>query len=283
VEGGVRFKGESILDKTEEELRKIRGGHISIVVQDALAALSPVLTVGEQVADVLLAHSKTNRRAAWQRTLDMFRRVQIPDPAARIKAFPHEFSGGMQQRAVIASALICCPDLIIADEPTTALDVTIQLQVLTLLREARDELGCAVLYISHDLAAVAQISDRVLIMYGGEIVESAPTVALFSEPEHPYTQALLASIPKLAKDPPRYLSAIPGMPPDPAVAVPGCKFADRCRSAAGICRREHPELIQTSADRQTRCFLYSRPNSMGPQAAMGTPGEEAAFPLRHGK
>src|SRR5574341_1248274 len=197
VDGEILFKGENLLEKSAEAMREIRGKQISIVVQDALAALNPVITTGEQVVDVYRAHAEATEKSAWQRAVDMFRRVGIPNAAMMVKRFPHEFSGGMQQRTVIASALVCGPDLIIADEPTTALDVTIQIQILTLLREARDELGSGILYISHDLAAVAQICNRVMIMYAGEIVEHAPTRELFHDPKHPYTQGLLASIPPL--------------------------------------------------------------------------------------
>ena len=256
VEGEIQFQGEDLLRKSTEEMRQIRGKQISIVVQDALAALNPVITTGEQVVDIYKAHTEVNKKSAWQRAADMFRRVGIPNARLMVKRFPHEFSGGMQQRTVIASALVCGPDLIIADEPTTALDVTIQLQILALLREARDELGSGILYISHDLAAVAQICDRVLVMYAGEIVEHAPTGELFSDPKHPYTQGLLASIPPLGGEVPRYLSAIRGMPPDPSIPVTGCRFADRCDRVLDICLRARPELIQISRDREVRCFLY---------------------------
>ena len=257
VDGEILFKGENLLEKSAEAMREIRGKQISIVVQDALAALNPVITTGEQVVDVYRAHAEATEKSAWQRAVDMFRRVGIPNAAMMVKRFPHEFSGGMQQRTVIASALVCGPDLIIADEPTTALDVTIQLQILTLLREARDELGSGILYISHDLAAVAQICNRVMIMYAGEIVEHAPTRELFHDPKHPYTQGLLASIPPLGGEASRYLSAIPGMPPDPLAPITGCRFADRCPKVMDICRRARPELMQIGPAREVRCFLYA--------------------------
>lgn len=261
VGGEIRFQGKDLLSKSAEEMRQIRGKRISIAVQDALAALNPVITTGEQVVDVYRAHTEVTKKSAWQRAVDMFRRVGIPNASMMVKRFPHEFSGGMQQRTVIASAAVCGPDLIIADEPTTALDVTIQLQILALLREARDELGSGILYISHDLAAVAQICDRVLIMYAGEIVEHAPTKELFSHPKHPYTQGLLVSIPPLGGEVSRYLSAIPGMPPDPSAPITGCRFADRCDRVMDICRRARPELIRISPDREVRCYLYSPEDS----------------------
>jgi oligopeptide/dipeptide ABC transporter ATP-binding protein len=186
----------------------------------------------------------------------MFRRVGIPNAAMMVKRYAHEFSGGMQQRTVIASALTCEPDLIIADEPTTALDVTIQLQILRLLREARDDLGSGILYISHDLAAVAQICDRVMIMYAGEIVERGSTKELFAAPRHPYTQGLLASIPPLGGEISKYLPAIPGMPPDSSAPITGCRFADRCTHVMEICRQARPDLTEISPGREVRCYLY---------------------------
>ena len=262
VQGALRFKGEDLLHKTREEMRQIRGKQISIVVQDALAALNPVITAGEQVVDAYRAHTRVSSKAAWQRAIEIFRRVGIPNAGMMVRRYPHEFSGGMQQRTVIAAALICGPDLIIADEPTTALDVTIQLQVLALLREARRDLGSGVLYISHDLAASAQICDRVLIMYAGEIVEDGPTARLFREPLHPYTQGLLASIPPLGGPGTRYLQAIPGMPPSSLVPIAGCKFAERCHRTMDVCRAVLPELRRIAPERQVRCHLYTAPRSV---------------------
>ncbi len=261
VEGEIRFKGENLAKKSAEEMRQVRGKQIAMVVQDALAALNPVITTGEQVADVFLAHSRGTRRAAWARAVEMLRRVGIPNAAQMARCYAHEFSGGMQQRTVIASALICGPDLMIADEPTTALDVTIQMQILALLRQAREQLGTAVLYISHDLAAVAQICSRVLVMYAGEIVERGPTAALFKDPKHPYTKGLLASIPPLGGATSRYLRAIPGMPPDPTVPIVGCKFADRCDQVVDVCRSTRPELITISPGREARCHRSADPMS----------------------
>jgi peptide/nickel transport system ATP-binding protein len=256
VAGKINFKGEDLLAKTPEEMRQIRGKQISIVVQDALAALNPVITAGEQVTDVYQAHTLVSTKDAWERAVEMFRRVGIPNAKTMVNRFPHEFSGGMQQRTVIAAALVAGPDLIIADEPTTALDVTIQLQILALLRSARDDLGSGVLYISHDLAAVAQICSRVLIMYAGEIVEDAPTSQLFTRPLHPYTQGLIGSIPPLGGETAKYLQAIPGMPPDPSVPLTGCRFADRCRAVMPRCRAEHPQLLPVEGAHHVRCYLY---------------------------
>jgi peptide/nickel transport system ATP-binding protein len=262
VEGEIRFEGEDLLRKSGEEMRQIRGGKISIVVQDALAALNPVITTGEQVVDIYQAHNEVPKKSAWQRAVEMFRQVGIPNARVMVRRFAHEFSGGMQQRTVIASALVCGPQLIIADEPTTALDVTIQLQVLSLLQDARDKLGSAILYISHDLAAAAQICDRVLIMYAGEIVEHAVTRELFDDAKHPYTQGLLASIPPLGGDVLPYLPAIPGMPPDPSSVVAGCRFADRCDRVMEICRRARPALAAVGPGREVRCHLYTPEDSI---------------------
>ena len=197
VSGDILLDGESLLSLPREEMRRIRGKRISVILQDALAALNPVLATGEQVADVYRAHNTVSQEKAWARAVDVMRDVGIPQADVRAKQFPHEFSGGMQQRTVIAAALACGPELIIADEPTTALDVTIQMQILNLLKQAQETLGSSILYISHDLANVARICERVMIMYAGEIVESATTKELYSEPLHPYTQGLLSCIPAL--------------------------------------------------------------------------------------
>lgn len=258
VQGQILFKGRDLLVKTSEEMRQIRGKEIAIVVQDALAALNPVITTGEQVADVYRAHERVRAAAAWNLAVEMLRKVGIPNAKVMARRFPHEFSGGMQQRTVIAAALIAGPSLLIADEPTTALDVTIQLQILALLRSARDDSGAGILYISHDLAAVAQICDRVLIMYAGEIVEDAPTDELFERPKHPYTLGLLASIPPMGGDAVRYLQAIPGMPPDPATLMAGCRFVERCPSAMEICKDRHPALLTCGPAHHVRCHLYAQ-------------------------
>ncbi len=284
VEGEILFKGQDLLKKSSEEMRAIRGRHISIVLQDALAALNPVIPTGEQVADVYAAHRAATRRQSWERAVEMFRRTGIRNAARMVHRYAHEFSGGMQQRVVIAAALTCEPDLIIADEPTTALDVTIQAQILSLLRDARDQLGSAVLYISHDLAAVSQICDRVLIMYRGEIVEQAPAAELFRAPRHPYTQGLLASIPPLGGEPRRFLPAIPGVPPDPTDEVRGCRFAARCPYVMDVCA-EHPSLFEAGPDQRARCFLYDprRPTLEAPVARWGEGASAATAPAGEGR
>jgi len=253
VSGDIRLNGQSLLTLSKDEMRRVRGRRISIVLQDALAALNPVISTGEQVADVFQAHNHVTRKAAWKRALDMMRNVGIPEPETRARHYAHEFSGGMQQRTVIAAALICGPDLIIADEPTTALDVTIQMQILNLLKQAKEDLGSSVLYISHDLANIARICERVMIMYAGEIVEIASIHDLYNRPLHPYTQSLLACIPPLGGKRSFYLPALSGMPPDPARYPPGCRFAPRCPAAREACETERPQLVSHSGSHYVRC------------------------------
>ena len=254
VSGDILLDGESLLALPREEMRRIRGKRISVILQDALAALNPVLATGEQVADVYRAHNHVSAEKAWIRAVEVMRNVGIPQAEVRAKQFPHEFSGGMQQRTVIAAALTCGPELIIADEPTTALDVTIQMQILNLLKEAQATLGSSILYISHDLANVARICERVMIMYAGEIVESATTRDLYRAPLHPYTQGLLSCIPALGGMCEDYLYTIPGMPPHPANYPPGCRFAPRCPKAVEACKTDHPGLRNVQG-RQVRCLL----------------------------
>jgi len=256
VSGDIRLKRQSLLALSKEEMRQIRGRRISIVVQDALAALNPVISTGEQIADVLQAHNKVSWKEAWKRAVDVMKNVGIPEPETRAKHYAHEFSGGMQQRTVIGAALTCGPDLIIADEPTTALDVTIQMQILNLLKEAQQKLGSSVLYISHDLANIARICERVMIMYAGEVVEIASAHYLFNDPLHPYTRGLLACIPPLGGEPTFYLPAIPGMPPDPVSYPPGCRFAPRCPEAREECGAERPPLVSVGGGRYVRCLEH---------------------------
>lgn len=256
VSGDIRLKGQSLLALSREEMREVRGRRISIVLQDALAALNPVIPTGEQVADVFQAHNKVTWKGAWKRAVDVMKTVGIPEPETRSRHYAHEFSGGMQQRTVIGAALTCGPDLIIADEPTTALDVTIQMQILNLLKEAQQKLRSSVLYISHDLANIARICERVMIMYAGEIVEIASAHDLYNDPLHPYTQGLLACIPPLGGKPTYYLPAIPGMPPDPLNYPPGCRFAPRCPEARDGCEAERPPLVSLGGGRYVRCLEY---------------------------
>lgn len=257
VSGDILLRGQSLLELSKEEIRRIRGDRISIVLQDALAALNPVLSTGEQVADTFEAHNEIKKKDAWDRAVSTMQDVGIPEPKKRAKHYPHEFSGGMQQRTVIATALISNPDLIIADEPTTALDVTVQMQILNLLKQAKEAYGTSILYISHDLANVARICERVMIMYAGKIVEMASAEDIFSNPLHPYTQGLLACIPPLGGDHRDNLKTIPGAPPDPADYPKGCHFAMRCPKVKDECRAGSPPNISLQNNtHHVSCVLY---------------------------
>jgi peptide/nickel transport system ATP-binding protein len=255
----IEFEGRNLLTLPPRELRAVRGNRIAMVFQEPMTSLNPVLPVGAQVAEAALVHQKLSRADARTRTIDLLRLVGIPDPETRVDDYPHQLSGGMRQRVMIAMALICHPQVLIADEPTTALDVTIQAQILDLLGRLRRELNMAVLLITHDLGVVAGSADRVVVMYAGQVVETAATRALFATPRHPYTEGLLASIPRL--DQPRErLRSIPGSVP-PATAWPaGCRFHPRCPYAWDKCRTEEPPLLETgTAGHSARCWLVAEP------------------------
>lgn len=254
--GEIWFDGRDLFSLSQEEMRQVRGSRISIVLQDAMAALNPVIPVGEQVADVLSTHTEHSPKSAWEKAVELLGKTGIPRAKERARRYAHEFSGGMQQRVVIATALACNPALIIADEPTTGLDVTIQSQILSLLLEAQEQIGSAVLYISHDLATVVSICDRIMIMYAGVIVESAPTREILTNPRHPYTQALIDSIPPLGGEPVEFLRAIPGFPPNPVNLPPGCYFAPRCPQVRDECSARRPELLELDGACKVRCILY---------------------------
>ncbi len=251
VGGEVRYGGRDLLALPEGEMRRIRGNKISIVFQEPMTSLNPVLTAGEQVAEAVRLHQGKSRRDAAAATVEMFRLVGIPSPEERVRAYPHQLSGGMRQRVMIAMALACRPDLLIADEPTTALDVTIQAQILDLLARLQAELGMAILLITHDLGVVAETCEDVIVMYAGRIVEHAPAAQLFAAPRHPYTAGLLRSVPRLGDRGDR-LQEIPGTVPPPGALPPGCKFQDRCPSVQDRCRAEEPPL--EGAERQVRCW-----------------------------
>jgi len=255
----IEFEGRNLLTLPPRELRAVRGNRIAMVFQEPMTSLNPVLPVGAQVAEAALVHQKLSRADARKRTIDLLRLVGIPDPETRVDDYPHQLSGGMRQRVMIAMALICHPRILIADEPTTALDVTIQAQILDLLGRLRRELNMAVLLITHDLGVVAGSADRVVVMYAGQVVETAATRALFATPRHPYTEGLLASIPRL--DQPRErLRSIPGSVP-PATAWPtGCRFHPRCPYAWDKCRSEEPPLLETGTPgHSARCWLVAEP------------------------
>jgi oligopeptide/dipeptide ABC transporter ATP-binding protein len=249
----IFFQGRDLMSMGEEEVRQIRGNRIAMVFQEPMTALNPVFTVGDQIAEVARVHDGASRADAWKRAVEMLSLVGIPDPAARAKAYPHQMSGGMRQRALIAMALIMRPALLIADEPTTALDVTIQAQILELLATIQQQLGTAILLITHDLGVVAEVAQRVLVMYGGQIVEHAATRELFADPQHPYTRGLLAAMPRVGVHRER-LTTIRGSVPAPTAWPSGCRFRDRCDMAFEACTRP-PELVDAGPAHQARCHL----------------------------
>ncbi len=251
--GAVRFRGRDLLALPESEMRSVRGREISIVFQEPMTSLNPVFTCGAQVAEVLELHERLPRARARERVVELFRQVGIAEPGLRVDAYPHELSGGMRQRVMIAMALACRPSLLIADEPTTALDVTIQAQILELLGRLRRELGMAILLITHDLGVVAENADRLAVMYAGQVVEQADVGAAFTRPLHPYTAGLLASLPRLG-DARGRLRAIPGQVPDPVAYPAGCRFHPRCPLAQERCRREMPALEGAGEGRAVRCW-----------------------------
>ena len=254
VGGEVLFKGEDILDMDQEALHKLRGGQIAMIFQDPMTSLNPVLPIGFQIAEAVKAHLKLDDTAAMNRAGEMLERVRIPEARRRLKDYPHQFSGGMRQRVMIAIALSCNPQMLIADEPTTALDVTIQAQVLDLMKGLATEFRTATLLITHDLGVVAGTCDRVCVMYAGRIVETAPTATIFQKPAHPYTQALLAAVPRPDQQRGERLAAIGGQPPNLVRLPPGCPFAPRCRKAQPRCRQELPLLENVGPNQKAACF-----------------------------
>ncbi|GAA0318651.1 ABC transporter ATP-binding protein [Bacillus carboniphilus] len=256
VGGEINFKGENLLQLSDEQMRKYRGNLISMIFQEPMTSLNPVYTVGEQIAEVFRTHQRLGKKAAWDKAVDMLRLVGIPSPEKRAKQEPHELSGGMRQRVMIAIALACNPELLIADEPTTALDVTIQAQILELLKKLQKELGTAVIMITHDMGVVAETCDKVAVMYAGKIVEYTDVDSLFDNPKHPYTVGLLKSIPRSDRDV-EELEAIPGSVPSPHNLPTGCSFSPRCPFATALCKGEQPELIENEKGDKIRCWMYT--------------------------
>jgi oligopeptide/dipeptide ABC transporter ATP-binding protein len=259
VNGEILFDGKDLLKLSDSQMRHMRGDDIAMIFQDPMTSLNPVFTVGEQIAEALRLHRKMSRKQARQATIDAMREVAIPDPARRVDDYPHQLSGGMRQRVMIAMALACNPQLLIADEPTTALDVTIQAQILELLNELRKQRELAVLLITHDLGVVAEVADRVAVMYTGRIVEESPVEELFARPKHPYTEGLLRSVPKLTSAQvieKQRLETIEGVVPRPTDLPPGCHFAPRCRHRMPRCTEEEIPLYQLEGHVQVRCVLY---------------------------
>jgi peptide/nickel transport system ATP-binding protein/oligopeptide transport system ATP-binding protein len=254
----VRFDGRELLELPESEMRKVRGNDIAMIFQEPMTSLNPVYTVGEQIAESFRLHRRASRAEAWTRAVEMLRLVGIPSPEGRAHDYPHQLSGGQRQRVMIAIALSCDPDLLIADEPTTALDVTIQAQILELLADLQHRLGMAMILITHDLGVVAQVCDRVAVMYAGRIVEEGPVQRIFDDPRHPYTQGLLRALPRL-DEPSHELAVIPGQVPSPTAWPSGCRFRPRCPFAWDLCAAEEPGLIDASPDQRARCWLETHP------------------------
>ncbi|MCL5677081.1 MAG: ABC transporter ATP-binding protein [Firmicutes bacterium] len=277
--GRILFRGEDLLKKSEAELRRIRGNEISMIFQEPMTSLNPVFTIGDQIAEAIQLHQGKSRKEAMERAAEMLRLVGIPAPEKRIHEYPHQLSGGMRQRAMIAMALSCEPALLIADEPTTALDVTIQAQILELMKKLKRELGMAIMLITHDLGVVAEMCERVVVMYAGKVVEEADVVSLFQKPLHPYTEGLLKSIPRLdtarggvaatgaaisaagveqaSRGGRERLHVIEGVVPNPQRLPSGCRFHPRCPYAQEVCRTQEPPLLEAGPGRQVACWLHN--------------------------
>jgi oligopeptide/dipeptide ABC transporter ATP-binding protein len=254
VSGEIRFEGRNLLEISEVEMRRIRGKRIAMILQDPMASLNPLFTVGDQVAEPIRVHEHVSRGKAWGRALDLLKAVRIAAPQARVREYPHQLSGGMRQRIVGAIAISCGPRLLIADEPTTSLDLTIQAQYLNLLRDLQRSHNLALIFITHNLGIVAKMCDQVAVMYAGRMVESGPVKQIYNSPAHPYTQALLESIPRLGDNRKR-LTAIEGQPPDPSAPPPGCAFHPRCPKVLERCRSEVPPEFRVTDSQTSRCWL----------------------------
>ena len=253
VKGQILFEGRDLLQLPEREMQQIRGNKIAMIFQEPMTSLNPIHPVGKQIAESVLLHSKATKKEAMARALQLLELCGIPDPEQRMKEYPHQLSGGMRQRVMIAIALACDPELLIADEPTTALDVTIQAQILQLMKDLKKDRDMSIIMITHDLGIVYDFCDRVVVVYTGEVVESAPVKALFQEPLHPYTEGLIGALLRLGR-PTERLEAIEGMVPDAGEMPQGCHFHPRCKYATDRCRREHPPLTTLPDGRQVRCF-----------------------------
>jgi oligopeptide/dipeptide ABC transporter ATP-binding protein len=258
IEGEIWFEGENLLKKSYSEVKKIRGNDISMIFQEPMTSLNPVFTIGNQIMEPIILHQKLDKEKARKKAIEMLDLVGISSPEKQIDNYPHQLSGGMRQRAMIAMALSCEPKLLIADEPTTALDVTIQAQILELLKKIREEIGMAVMMITHDLAVIAEVSDDVLVAYAGKALEYADVKTIFREPRHPYTQALYDSIPRLTDTKKRRLEVIPGIVPNPLEFPPGCRFHPRCKFSKSFCQKEEPELEEVGDTHKVRCFIYNK-------------------------
>ena len=258
AEGEILFEGEDLVKKSEAQMRKIRGNDISMIFQEPMTSLNPVYTVGDQIAEAIVLHQNKKRRQAMKLATEMLDLVGIPEPGKRVHEYPHQMSGGMRQRVMIAMALSCGPKLLVADEPTTALDVTIQAQILDLMRKLQKEIGMSILFITHDLGVVAEIADRVVVMYAGRAVEEADVETIYAEPQMPYTLGLLNSIPRVDKaaEEQERLQAIPGNVPNPLYLPAGCSFHPRCRFAIDECKEAVPPLENTGGGHMVRCIRW---------------------------
>jgi len=272
----IRFRGEELLALPEERMRRVRGNDIAMIFQEPMTSLNPVYPVGDQIAEALRVHRGLGKREARGRAIELLRRVGIADPEERVDAYPHQLSGGMRQRVMIAMALSCEPDLLIADEPTTALDVTIQAQILELIRELRDRTGMAVILITHDLGVVAEVCDRVVVMYAGEVVEEGEVATIFRDPRHPYTRGLLQAIPRLGRRVER-LAVIPGTVPSPTAWPAACRFHPRCAYGWDLCVNAAPPLFEAGPGHTSRCWLEEHP-----ERRREVDSERGAFPTTVG-
>jgi peptide/nickel transport system ATP-binding protein/oligopeptide transport system ATP-binding protein len=272
INGEIWFKGEDLLKKKPEQMRKIRGNDISMIFQEPMTSLNPVYTIGEQISEAIILHQKLNKGNALEKTVEMLKLVGIANPERRVHGYPHELSGGQRQRVMIAMALSCNPDLLIADEPTTALDVTIQAQILELIKKLKDEIGMAVLMITHNLGVIAEVSNHVVVVYAGKAVEYADVTSIFKHPKHPYAMALQKSIPQLTDKPGVKLEVIEGNIPDPLALPTGCKFHPRCKFAINICKKKEPELEKIGDNHIVRCWMYNKEKAINFKTIQETAG-----------
>jgi len=257
IRGRILFEGQNLLDLNKEQIRRIRGNDISMIFQEPMTSLNPVMKIGEQISEAARLHKNMTRQEAWQWAVEMLRMVQIPGPGSRSRQYPHKFSGGMRQRTMIAMALSCNPRLIFADEPTTALDVTIQAQIMTLLQRLKDDFKTAIVLITHNLGIIAEMASRVVVMYAGKVVEEAPVKEIFKDPRHPYTRGLLGSIPVIGRKAQRHrrLQEIPGIVPSPMQTPLGCRFHPRCHKVMDLCCNQEPPMIHLAKHRRVSCWL----------------------------
>lgn len=263
--GQILYNGKDLVKLSEREMEKIRGNEISMIFQEPMTSLNPIIRCGKQIAESLQLHRGMKKKEAMEEAIKMMQAVGIANPQARAYEYPHQMSGGMRQRVMIAMALACQPQILIADEPTTALDVTIQAQILDLIRDLNQKMNTSVVFITHDLGVVSELCDTVIVMYNGHIVEKAPVADIFREPLHPYTQGLLSAIPRITKER-KPLSTIEGMVPNPVERIKGCRFWPRCPKACDRCRKEEPAVFSVGEDRQVRCWLYAQADNGSQEA-----------------